>query len=193
MTKVPAFCDNCGAIFPSGFDLSGQNITLFGNKSGPCPRCGSMGHIPDGVYNVINNTIEILSAPEWTIDELNRFAQILREAQRQAATQEEIDNRIKNEIPGLSGLAKLLPKNRSELYAFLTLILTVIQLRTTQPNNQPTFNITVNQVIQQVYLQAPTSEELTQHSLKRIEKPGMNDHCPCGSGKKYKKCCGAPN
>ena len=22
-------------------------------------------------------------------------------------------------------------------------------------------------------------------------KPGRNDPCPCGSGKKYKKCCGA--
>ncbi len=24
----------------------------------------------------------------------------------------------------------------------------------------------------------------------RSEKPGRNDSCPCGSGKKYKKCCG---
>lgn len=23
------------------------------------------------------------------------------------------------------------------------------------------------------------------------EEPGRNDPCPCGSGKKYKKCCGA--
>ncbi len=26
----------------------------------------------------------------------------------------------------------------------------------------------------------------------RVEKkPGRNEPCPCGSGKKYKKCCGA--
>ncbi len=25
-----------------------------------------------------------------------------------------------------------------------------------------------------------------------VKKPGRNDPCPCGSGKKYKKCCGAP-
>lgn len=24
-----------------------------------------------------------------------------------------------------------------------------------------------------------------------VEKIGRNDPCPCGSGKKYKKCCGA--
>jgi len=26
--------------------------------------------------------------------------------------------------------------------------------------------------------------------LQRVEKVGRNDPCPCGSGKKYKKCCG---
>jgi preprotein translocase subunit SecA len=25
----------------------------------------------------------------------------------------------------------------------------------------------------------------------RVHKVGRNDPCPCGSGKKYKKCCGA--
>ncbi len=27
--------------------------------------------------------------------------------------------------------------------------------------------------------------------LSANEKPQRNDPCPCGSGKKYKKCCGA--
>ena len=27
--------------------------------------------------------------------------------------------------------------------------------------------------------------------VKRVEKVGPNDPCPCGSGKKYKKCCGS--
>jgi len=26
---------------------------------------------------------------------------------------------------------------------------------------------------------------------RRVEKVGRNDPCPCGSGRKYKKCCGA--
>ena len=25
---------------------------------------------------------------------------------------------------------------------------------------------------------------------KRVQKIGRNDLCPCGSGKKYKQCCG---
>jgi SWIM/SEC-C metal-binding protein len=27
--------------------------------------------------------------------------------------------------------------------------------------------------------------------LKKAVKVGRNDPCPCGSGRKYKKCCGA--
>ena len=26
--------------------------------------------------------------------------------------------------------------------------------------------------------------------IRKVQKPGRNDPCPCGSGKKYKKCCG---
>ena len=28
--------------------------------------------------------------------------------------------------------------------------------------------------------------------VKKTGKVGVNDPCPCGSGKKYKKCCGRP-
>ena len=29
------------------------------------------------------------------------------------------------------------------------------------------------------------------HLERRPQKPGRNDPCWCGSGRKYKKCCGA--
>jgi uncharacterized protein YecA (UPF0149 family) len=29
------------------------------------------------------------------------------------------------------------------------------------------------------------------YQLKHRQEVGRNDPCPCGSGKKYKKCCGA--
>ncbi|MCE1249717.1 MAG: SEC-C domain-containing protein, partial [Comamonadaceae bacterium] len=30
-----------------------------------------------------------------------------------------------------------------------------------------------------------------QEPIARSQAPGRNDPCSCGSGKKYKKCCGA--
>ena len=33
--------------------------------------------------------------------------------------------------------------------------------------------------------------EMTQERLRpRLPRPGPNDPCPCGSGRKTKKCCG---
>jgi hypothetical protein len=45
-----------------------------------CRQRGGMGHIPDGVFNFVGNTIQILSAPQRTVNELSRLAQIIREA-----------------------------------------------------------------------------------------------------------------
>ena len=36
-----------------------------------------------------------------------------------------------------------------------------------------------------------SGEQTVKKPIKKGEKVGRNDPCPCGSGKKYKKCCGA--
>ena len=33
-------------------------------------------------------------------------------------------------------------------------------------------------------------QDLAPEPVRTTQKPGRNDSCPCGSGKKYKKCCG---
>jgi preprotein translocase subunit SecA len=35
-----------------------------------------------------------------------------------------------------------------------------------------------------------TKSETIQKPIINKDKVGRNDPCPCGSGKKYKKCCG---
>ena len=54
------------------------------------------------------------------------------------------------------------------------------------------------QPIERVQVAKPTSEGFAGSPAKRVstkpassKKVGRNDPCPCGSGKKYKKCCGA--
>ncbi|MCM8788244.1 MAG: SEC-C metal-binding domain-containing protein, partial [Candidatus Omnitrophica bacterium] len=36
-----------------------------------------------------------------------------------------------------------------------------------------------------------SAPEVKQQPIRVGKKIGRNDPCPCGSGKKYKKCCGA--
>lgn len=192
---IPAFCDSCGAIFNSGIVAdNAMSITLAGNRAGPCPVCGSAGHIPDGVFNFVGNTIKILSAPQRTIDELTHLAKILREAREKKEAPKEVAQRIRKELPELSRLADLLPQTRAELYAFLALIVAVITLLS-QCAGTPdkSTSITINQTINQVFIETGKSakppEKKSQSPQKATPRVERNDPCPCGSGKKYKECC----
>ena len=194
MPVVPAFCNTCGTAFSSGiFVENSSNVSFAGNMSGPCPKCGGMGHVPDGVFNFIGNTIEILSAPERTIHELVSLARILKEARAKAETKAQVESRIKTELPGLSLLGKLLPENKSELYGFLSVILAALALYT-QPTETPPAQtiININQVIESTILEAK-KESVAKPQPASGPKQGRNEPCNCGSDKKYKKCCGSIN
>lgn len=45
-------------------------------------------------------------------------------------------------------------------------------------------------VAKEMYENAPSDTPVRKPVVK-TQKVGRNDPCPCGSGKKYKKCCGA--
>src|SRR3989338_6786773 len=153
--NFPAFCDNpaCGTVFASGFAFNNAtNVALTGNKSGPFPKCGSTGHIPDGVFNFVGNSIEILSAPEGTIREISIFSQIVREAYEQKLSSEVVAERIQREVPAFSGIAAIFPKTRGGRYSFLALLVAVAGFVYGQKSNNIEQNITVNQVLGQMYI-----------------------------------------
>ena len=200
MPHLPAFCDTCGTAFPSGLYFeNSRNVTVTGGgTSGPCPKCGGMGRISNGVFNFVDDTIEILSAAPRTVDELLRLSKILQEAKSYRQRPDHVARRIKSELPSLAALAELLPTNRADLYAFLALILALVQLVAQQSSNTQTpVSITVEQVVQQVLVAPPaaaTSSPRHPSTSKKAatKKIGRNDPCPCNSGRKYKKCHGAP-
>jgi hypothetical protein len=130
MPLMPAICDNCGAVFNSGvMGSDGAAHTTFVNcTAGPCPRCGGMGHIPDGVYNFIGNAIEFLSGPQRTIEELKILAELLRIAKREKFSPEILNDKIEKELPQFSLFKNFLPKTKAEFYAFISIILAVITI-----------------------------------------------------------------
>lgn len=124
MPMIPAFCDSCGSAFSSGiFVKNCTNVSLTGNKSGPCPKCGSMGSVVDGVFNATHDVLEIVSAPDWTIRRLRELAKTLKEIRDSNASPVEKAGMIRDEAPELQSVADSLPKTRIELYAFITMFL----------------------------------------------------------------------
>ncbi|MFA6159694.1 MAG: hypothetical protein WC678_01205 [Parcubacteria group bacterium] len=194
--NLPAFCDNqkCGAIFPSGFIVdNAMNSMLSGNKSGPCPHCGGVGSIPDGVFNFVNNTIEIISAPQHTIDELNKLSKIIVEAIKNRESSQVVVEKIKRETPEFNQLAVMLFKIGGGLLMFLQIVNNIIDLKASFRDNQITNinqNITVNQVFDKFYQENKVIVNINESKI------GRNDPCFCGAkhedGRpvKFKKCHG---
>lgn len=194
--NLPAICNKCGFAFPSGIVVENvRGLTLEGNSAGPCPRCGSWGHIPDGKFNVMNKLIEIIDAPESTIKELKQFAEIIKKIRNdQDVSVDSILSEIESETPIFSGIKEYFPQNREEkredlkffIGILITIISLVIQLKT---SSNTTNNINIDTIINNVYElnENEIDFDIIDFQSGKIER---NKPCPCGSGKKYKKCHG---
>lgn len=129
MPMIPAFCDACGHAFPSGiFAENCLHLTLSGNRSGPCPQCGSMGTVLEGIFDVTKDLIEIVSAPAWTYQKIKRVEEIFTKLQGGEISERTARGSLLEEDPELSTLLDVLPKTRPQLYAFLGLILMALTL-----------------------------------------------------------------
>lgn len=200
MPNLPAFCDNCGTMFPSGFFVDDcVNITLSGNRSGPCPACGGMGSIPDGVFNVLGGVIQIIDAPRKTAEQLSRFVKVLNEAAKKNYTREQVEEHIEREAPELASIGYWLPKTPDQLYAFLALLIAVLSFAHSikdsgeEVSDDP--QVVIQQTINNYYGQQSIGCEQQQSRGTQVDrklfdkKIGRNEPCPCGSGLKFKKCC----
>lgn len=205
--NMPAICNTCGTAFPSGFVFENcRNVSLQGNKSGPCPKCGGMGDIPDGVFDFIDNTIKIISANYKTFEALSKIYNVVREIKNENLTNNEISKRINENIPELS---HILSSPSALIYipiileALIRLVefyfnLTSAEITNINTTNNVMNNVTIEKNISIEEIQKIANEAITKamenteqaKPSERTKKQKRNELCNCGSGKKYKKCCG---
>jgi hypothetical protein len=177
--RMPAICDTCGTIFPSGIEADNSSSLMFqGCTAGPCPRCGERGHIPDGVYNFIGGTMELLSGPSRTVSELQRLAELLRKARAEGASPEEVGRKIQAEVPGIASLKDLLPQTKSDFYSFISIVISIIGLILTLRKCPDQPRVDFNQVVNVIYQQEapspaplPAPPPLPERKAEAAKKP----------------------
>lgn len=191
MPEMTAFCDNCGAVFGSGFVFENcRNVTLSGNRVGPCPNCGGTGHVPDGVYDITGNAIKLLQGSIKTVQQLQQLSAVLFEAQKKNLSKEQVQANIQEAVPELTDFASVLPQTRSELYGFIGIILAAIGLLITACStfkDEPVPEREIEHIIERSIEQS--IKKLAPPKSTAPKKQKRNDPCACGSGAKYKKCC----
>ena len=102
MFNLPAICDVCGMNFPSGYSAGpGTRMTLRNNISGPCPNCGGIGRVPDGIYDIINEVEATLQVDKGK--QVYKLQRILNTAST-TDTISSINNKIKEETPQYEGI-----------------------------------------------------------------------------------------
>lgn len=192
MPNLPAFCNTCGFTFQSSILLENSTNISISDITVQCPRCGNMARVPDGIYDVVGNTINVLVNSNRSVSEFSRILEVLEKARNQQKKPEEILSTVKKELPELSTLADTLPKTRAELYAFIAIIVTIIGMIIAFLNKKEEPKIEIHNVINNMS-EKKLNIEVNQpnQSIIKNEKFGRNKICYCGSGRKYKKCHGA--
>lgn len=130
MASIPAVCDSCGMAFPSGIAVGGnmRDLMLVGNKAGPCPSCGAMGTIPDGLFNAVDGVIEAVSSPGGERG-LRDLIRLLEDWQQQPPSPKAVRQALQTEAPQLAPvLQRFAPTNSASLAAWIAVLLAILRL-----------------------------------------------------------------
>jgi len=192
VVDIPAVCGDRGALFVAPNLVGGSGRVEFrGSKISPCPACGGVGGIFDGVYDAATNTAKLLITAATKPNHLKALQRILHSARESELTYDQITARVKKDVPELGSVADLFPKTRVELYAFIALVLTLIGMVTAGAYHLMKPSETVSEKEVRELIERAIRENTLPQKARPLEKKkvGRNEPCPFGSGKKYKHCC----
>ena len=189
MPIIPAFCENCKLIFPSPFEIQNSTNIGFQDVGISCPRCGHRAIIPDGVYDVIENTIKVVKGSSLSKQKIKEYKSLIGYLKSKNADYDNVKEEIQKNAPELNSLIGFLPKTRNELYTILALIIAVRSLINQDDDDEKSVNVTNVINYYNTYNVKNESKTLIGTEPKN-KKIGRNNKCYCGSGLKYKKCHG---
>jgi hypothetical protein len=209
MADIIVVCENpkCNTIFKAENFISGTGnaqITLSNNKWGPCPKCGQMGRMKDGIHQFSNNILNLVSELPKSIPVLKEVEDVLKNA---------IAGEISQEVT-LSAMSKLAPSvvniyntynvqgstDRITWVVLLPILLTLVQiamdLYKDYIRKEDITPIKFEQRLLQeneslnAEIKRRDSVETDRQSRISYKNVSPNQQCPCGSGKKFKLCHG---
>jgi len=186
MPLLSVQCRTCTRIFSSGIEIGeGSTVTLSNNLIN-CPFCGSTQNLPDGTFRgTVEGIVRVLQKAENPLEQAKRILEAL-ERSRTAGNLSDLSKQ-----PWYNRWQKWLPNSPEKIAAYIAIFYTIIQLLTKEPDKPVVYNQTfINQYNQTINIKDNQDPVQSQQRVSPTNKVGRNDPCPCGSGKKYKKCHG---
>nr|WP_228281767.1 SEC-C metal-binding domain-containing protein [Rubrobacter marinus] len=204
---IPAQCGHCGYLYPSGFGFdpaeTGVEVSMavFENAevAEPCPMCGRhRARVLAEEYQFVRDAEKLLRRSERDAADPKRLVAFLREVRGRGRSDDEIREEAREQAPQLSGLVEELLDARPagvDVPTWHALLDNTLRALGTARDGEGEAGLIPSQVVYDsineynVTTVQPSSSGDTRHETHKV---GRNDPCPCGSGKKYKKCHGSP-
>jgi hypothetical protein len=102
--RLLAVCPTCGLV-PSGYEVTNStDISISGNVD-KCPKCGLTTSIPDGVYTVLEETVNVLLTSQRSVAEVKTLLAKVKAAK----TADEATHAIRKAAPEIEPLIEKLP------------------------------------------------------------------------------------
>ena len=127
LTQIPALCPSCGAIFVSRLISIGDNVknlTLMNNKE-TCPFCGNLADTAEGVFDIADNIISVISAPHITKQMLSALSIAVKKAYTEKTQPEELIKTVEKIDPSLGETIRKYSKTPFYLTAMLLIYLAI--------------------------------------------------------------------
>lgn len=149
---IPASCPNCGGFFASrAFSISGniQRMVLSGNRE-TCPFCGGMANIVDGIFNVANDVLSVVSAPNVTKQMLASFEEAIQFAYAHKSSPAQLASEVEKIDPSFAEVVRNTGASNNLYLGVLMIILMAIKSCSLE------IKIDANQLIEQMTNKDPS-------------------------------------
>lgn len=174
MSLVPVFCDNCGAVFAShraAGRTDAKKIQITGMKVGPCPNCGGMGSVPDGVYGLIDDALTVVHATDLPATTLQEVISVLEDVVSGVTTGDQALKDVEERAPDLVPVINVYLQ-RADPMRWVMLLLAILTVAMAGPG-------TANDVVDLLHKAPQRPEAATPHSARsstnrRKAKPRRN-------------------
>lgn len=187
-SPVVAWCSSCGkfCLAHTGIGGHGGTVIITGGINCRCPHCGAMATSPGGEFRTEHDKLVRISdnlSPDKAEELRSRLSTLKQEGYSVDGLKTLIEGYAPQLLPFIEQ-AKIIidPRQKTHWLLFIVAMLFILAHSTT-------ITLDINRLIDQAVGRA--NQEVDDAS-KEKERPRVkrNDHCPCGSGKKFKKCCG---
>ena len=160
MALIPSHCHTCGAIFPSrAYSFSGNIKGLnLSNNSEKCPYCSGTAYLAEGIFDIAENAVSIISSPDITKENLHKLGVAVIDAYKDPKKTKDLLALAKTISPEVAGaVEKIATSNKLTL---IGLFLLAMIIKSCSVNFNVDVSLDVNELIEEMQNEPPQTTDI---------------------------------